>query len=88
MAKRIDFAKLHQNDDFDYWKNVIFSNESKFNIFGYDGEKRVWRIPNTAMDMQNLLPTVKHGGGSVMKWGCMAAAGVGKLKPQWIDIGV
>lgn len=32
MAKRLDFAKLHQNDDFDYWKNVIFSDESKFNM--------------------------------------------------------
>lgn len=31
------------------------------------------------MDMQNLLPAVKHGGGSVMVWGCMSAAGVGNL---------
>ncbi|XP_075167995.1 uncharacterized protein LOC142240179 [Haematobia irritans] len=23
MAKRLEFAKLHKNDDFDYWKNVI-----------------------------------------------------------------
>ncbi len=30
-----------------------------------------------------VLPTVKHGGGGVIVWGCMSAAGTGKL--QFID---
>lgn len=61
MEKRVEFAKRHKNNNFDYWKRVIFSDESKFNIFGYDGKQRVWRKPNKAMDMKNLMPTVKHG---------------------------
>lgn len=79
MKKRLEFAKLHKSDDMSFWKNVIFSDESKYNIFGYDGKQRVWRKPNTAMAIQNLLPTVKHGGASVMVWGCISAAGVGNL---------
>ncbi len=26
-----------------------------------------------------MVPTVKHGGGSVLMWGCVSAAGVGEL---------
>ncbi|GFV99809.1 transposable element Tc1 transposase [Trichonephila clavipes] len=52
-----------------FWKNVIFSDESKFNIFGSDGRRTVWRKPNTALDPKNLHPTVKHGGVSVcLRW--------------------
>ncbi|GFV06711.1 transposable element Tcb2 transposase [Trichonephila clavipes] len=30
-----------------FWNEVIFSDESKFNIFGSDGCRMVWRKPNT-----------------------------------------
>ena len=39
----------------------------------------VWRKPNEALNIKNIRPTIKHGGGSVMVWGCMSALGVGKL---------
>ena len=29
---------------------------------------------------KRVLPTVKHGGGSVMVWGCMSAASTGELQ--------
>lgn len=77
--KRKDFANTHKNKDSAFWNRVLFSDESKFNIFGSDGRGRVWRKPNQEMNIKNLTPTVKHGGGSVMVWGCMAASGVGNL---------
>ncbi|GFW74347.1 transposable element Tc1 transposase [Trichonephila clavipes] len=66
QKKRLEFAKTHQLKTDNFWKKVIFSGESKFNIFGSDGRRTVWRKPNTALDPKNLRPTVKHGGGSVM----------------------
>ena len=63
-----------------FWQKVLFSDESKFNIFGSDGRTMVWRKPNQEYNIKNLNPTVKHGGGSVMLWGCMAANGVGNLQ--------
>lgn len=58
---------------------MLFTDESKFNIFGSDGMVRVWRKPNTELQNKYLRATVKHGGGSVMVWGCVSAAGVGNL---------
>lgn len=77
--KRIKFAKYHEKDELAFWNTVIFSDESKFNIHGSDGRDKVWRKRNTELDPKNMRGTVKHGGGSVMVWGCMAASGVGNL---------
>ncbi len=41
---------------------------------------RVWRHPGEEYKDKCVLPTVKHGGRSVMVWGCMSAAGTGELQ--------
>ncbi|KAG0442369.1 Transposable element Tcb1 transposase [Dictyocoela muelleri] len=60
-------------------KRIIFSDESKFNLFNSDGRVSVWREPKKGLELKNLSPTVKHGGGSVMCWGCFSYQGTGKL---------
>ncbi len=72
------FAKDKQTKDMDYWNHVLWSDE--INLFGSDGVKHVWRQPSEEYKDKCVLPTVKHGGGSVMVWGCMSAAGTGELQ--------
>lgn len=79
QQKRLTYALKYQNETSDFWKQVLFTDESKFNIYGCDGRGKVWRKANEELKLQNMTPTVKHGGGSVMVWGSMAAAGVGNL---------
>ncbi len=71
---RKQFAEDKQTKDMDYWNHVLWSDETKINLIGSDGVKHVWRQPGEEYKDKCVLPTVKHGGGSVMVWGCMSAA--------------
>ena len=61
------------------WRRVIFSDESKFNVFGSDGCRYVWRQQGQEYDPCYTQKMVKHGGGSVMVWGCITHNGPGHL---------
>ncbi len=74
---RKQFAEDKQTKDMDYWNHILWSDETKINLFGSDG---VWRQPGEEYKDKCVLPTVMHGGGSVMIWGCMSAAGTGELQ--------
>ena len=60
-------------------ENVIFVDESKYNIFYSDSKRNVWQKPNTAKQVKNLRPIVKYGSGHQMIWGCLANSGDGNL---------
>jgi hypothetical protein len=60
--KRLEFARVYVNKAIDFWKTVLFIDESKFNISGSDSPQYVWRKPKKELDPRNVIPTVKHGG--------------------------
>lgn len=64
--KRLQFAKEYVGKNNEFWEKVMFTDESKFNIFQSVGRILVWRHPNTQLDEKNLVTTVKHGGGGVI----------------------
>ena len=76
-GKRIAYAKMMMEKPYDYWKHVLWSDESKFYLFESDGKIMVWRSTMEEYDPKCTVPTVKHNGGSVMVWGGFSRSGVG-----------
>ena len=76
---RLIFGKKHLDHSEDFWDKILWTDESKVELFGRQGSGYIWRKANTAFHNKNIIPIVKHGGGSVMVWGCFAASGPGRL---------
>ncbi|GFU10339.1 transposable element Tcb1 transposase [Trichonephila clavipes] len=77
--RSLEFAMKYKNKPMYFWKKVIFSDESKFEIFTPPSIRKIWRKNKTALELKNVLPTLKYGGRNVMVWGCVAHNGAGNL---------
>ncbi len=66
-----------------YWNHVLWSDESKVNLFDSDGVQHVWQRPGEEYQENCALPSVKQGGGSIMVWGCMTTAGYWGAAVHW-----
>ncbi|KAK3558377.1 hypothetical protein QTP86_017981 [Hemibagrus guttatus] len=79
VRARLKFAREHLDDPEEDWENVIWSDETKIELFGKNSTYHVWRRKNAELHPKNSIPTVKHGGGNIMLWGCFSAKGPGRL---------
>ncbi|KAG2469148.1 TC1A transposase, partial [Polypterus senegalus] len=79
MAAHLEFAKRHLKDSQTMRNKILLSDETKIELFGVNARCHVWRKPGTAHHQAKTIPTVKHGGASIMLWGCFSAAGTGRL---------
>ena len=75
---RLAWCRLRRNW-VDEWNLIIWSDESRFEIFQSDSHHYVWRKPQEKYNIDCLIPTVKHGGDGVMVWGCFVNGRLGPL---------
>jgi transposase len=74
---RLAWALAHKHWTTDDWRRVIFTDETKINVWGSGGCRYCWTRPGDQLRDHHLDLTVKHGNGSLMMWGCMTHAGIG-----------
>ncbi|KAG2467531.1 TC1A transposase, partial [Polypterus senegalus] len=75
MAVNLKFAKRNLKDFQTMRSKILWSDETKIELFGVNARRHVWRKPGTTHHQANTIPIVKHGGGSIILWG----AGTGRL---------
>ncbi len=67
--RRLQFAQTHQNWTIEDWKNVAWSDESRFLLRHSDGRIRLWHKEHERIDPYCLVSTTQAGGSGVMVWG-------------------
>ena len=77
--RRLAFAFKYQHWTVEDWKRVLWSDETKINRIGSDGQEYVWKRKGEELTSREIQGTVKFGGGSLMVWGCIGWNGVGVL---------
>lgn len=94
VKARLAFCKKHVNWSVEDWRRVIWSDEVKINRFQSDGISYYWRRPKETIQRHHVKQTVKHGGGSLMVWGCFTWHNIGPIvkisgimkKEDYLDI--
>lgn len=64
---RLAYANDHRNWNLRQWTNVLFTDESRFNLYGNDRRSLVWRRRGERFRQNFVRPVVAYGGGSVME---------------------
>ncbi|KAJ0023504.1 hypothetical protein NQD34_003403 [Periophthalmus magnuspinnatus] len=66
----MEFAKKHLKDSKMVSNKILWSDETKIELFGLNSKWYVWRKPGTAHHLSSTVPTVKHGGGNNCFFSC------------------
>jgi transposase len=74
---RYKWAKVHKDWTVNDWAKVIFSDETRINLWTSDGIQYCLRKEGTTLQPFHVQETVKYGGGHLMFWGCMTYRGLG-----------
>ena len=78
--KRLEYARKYQTMSTKEWRNVVFSEEKKFNLIGPDGFQKYWHAKNF---LEENYSTRHIGGVSLIIWKAFSASE--KLKVQFVS---
>ena len=76
VQAHLKFVKEHLDDPEESWGE---GDETKIEPFGINSTRHVWRKRNAEYNPKNTIPTVKHGGGNLILWGCFSPKGTERL---------
>ena len=77
---RLYYDQGNLNKPQKFLNTILWDDETKLERFGAMDQRYIWRKKNEAYVEKNTLPTVKHGGDSLMFWGCFESLGTGNLQ--------
>ncbi len=64
--QRLQFTQAHKHWSIEDWKNIAWSDESRFLWRHSDGRVRIWHKEHESIDPSCLVSTVQAAGGGVM----------------------
>ena len=71
-ADRLAFAKAHKRWTLSDWRNIMWTDESSFEIGKRSRQVKVWRRAYERYSLDCIAPTFKSGRTSVMIWGAFS----------------
>lgn len=76
--RRLNFARQYVDQDLDFWKKVIFTDEKTFASTDH-GKMHCWRENNTRYNRANIFSDGRSGHVTANIWGWMSGFGVGEV---------
>lgn len=76
---RLNFASTYLAKPVEFWRKVLWTDESCFSLDGSYGKRYFYSTPQQRKFRNITMPTRHSGGGKVMVWGCFSYNGVGDL---------
>ncbi|GFT13555.1 transposable element Tcb1 transposase [Trichonephila clavipes] len=77
--RRLEFARQYSSWTSTEWRQVAFSDESRFMLHRTDGRWRIRRETSERSHPATTAGTVQAGGGSIMVWGMFSWHSLGSL---------
>lgn len=65
---RLEWCRTFQGRGMDFWRHVMFSDETRVCLTSDNRRSRVWREPGDQNRLRYAVETVPYRGGSVMFW--------------------